>query len=184
MGPPNHELEARLRRSSASWKSSWKPDADLVKSERLPGRAGPTKPIRSPIRTCARCRVPLLARNIERHRTCVNRRAAPLASSSRTQVPSRAVRAFAHLTSGVVSTVVHQCPWLVVAEVTHLVTRHQPDQPVAGPCHGADAPRAEGIAPLPRRATHGFVSHDHTVPAVAVDLADPLDDPAPAATCH
>jgi len=44
---------------------------------------------------------------------------------------------------------------------------------------GADAPRVEGVAPLPRRAAHGFVSHDHTVPAVPVDLADPLDDPAP-----
>jgi hypothetical protein len=44
---------------------------------------------------------------------------------------------------------------------------------------GADAPRVEGVAPLPRRAAHGFVSHDHTVPAVLVDLADPLDDPAP-----
>ena len=31
-----------------------------------------------------------------------------------------------------VSTVVHQRPWLVVVEVTHLVTRRQPDPPVAG----------------------------------------------------
>jgi hypothetical protein len=59
-----------------------------------------------------------------------------LASSSRSQVPGQAARAVARLTSGVVSTVVHQRPWLVVVEVTHLVTRHQPDQPVAGPCHG------------------------------------------------
>jgi hypothetical protein len=44
----------------------------------------------------------------------------------------------------------------------------------------ADAPWVEGLTPLPRRAAHGFVSHDHTLPAVAVDLADPLDDPAPA----
>jgi hypothetical protein len=44
---------------------------------------------------------------------------------------------------------------------------------------GADAPGVEGAAPLPRRAAHGFVSHDHTVPALTVDLADPLDDPAP-----
>jgi len=44
---------------------------------------------------------------------------------------------------------------------------------------GADAPGVEGVAPLPWRAVHGFVSEDHTVPAVTVDLADPLDDPAP-----
>jgi hypothetical protein len=44
---------------------------------------------------------------------------------------------------------------------------------------GADARRVEGVAPLPRRAAHGLVSHDHTIPAVTVDLADPLDDPAP-----
>jgi len=36
----------------------------------------------------------------------------------------------------------------------------------------------EGLASLPRRAVHGFVGHDHTVSAVPVDLADPLDDPA------
>ena len=44
---------------------------------------------------------------------------------------------------------------------------------------GADAPWVEGVAPFPRRAADGFVGHDHTVPAVTVDLADPLDDPAP-----
>lgn len=44
---------------------------------------------------------------------------------------------------------------------------------------GADAPSVEGVTPLPRRAAHGLVGHDHTVPAVAVDVADPLDDPAP-----
>jgi hypothetical protein len=60
----------------------------------------------------------------------------PVASSSRSQLPGQAARAVACLTSGVVSTVVHQRPWLVVVEVTHLVTRHQPDQPVAGRCHG------------------------------------------------
>jgi hypothetical protein len=42
---------------------------------------------------------------------------------------------------------------------------------------GADALGVEGVAPLPWRAVPGFVGHDHTVPAVAVDLADPLDDP-------
>src|SRR5215471_9900397 len=30
----------------------------------------------------------------------------------------------------------------------------------------------EGVAPLPRRIAHGFVSHDHTVPAVTVKLTD------------
>ena len=44
---------------------------------------------------------------------------------------------------------------------------------------GADAPGVEGVAPLPRRAARGFVGHDHTVPVFTVDLADPLDDPAP-----
>ena len=87
-------------------------------------------------------------------------------------------RAVARLTSGLVSTVVHQRPWLVVMEVTHLVTRHQPDQPVAGPCHGADAPGVESVAPLARRVAHGS-SAMITVPAVTADLADPLDDPAP-----
>ena len=53
------------------------------------------------------------------------------ASSSRSQVLGQAARPIARLTSGVVSTVVHQCPWLVMVEVTHLVTRHRPDQPVA-----------------------------------------------------
>ena len=48
------------------------------------------------------------------------------ASSSRTQVPGQAARAVARLTSGVVSTVIHQRPWLAVVEVTHLVTQHQP----------------------------------------------------------
>src|SRR5262249_59209358 len=87
-------------------------------------------------------------------------------------------RAVARLTSGLVSTVVHQRPWLVVMEVTHLVTRHQPDQPVAGPCHGADAPGVESVAPLARRGAHrssGLI----TVPAGTAGLADPLDDPAP-----
>jgi hypothetical protein len=51
------------------------------------------------------------------------------ASSSRTQVSGQAARAVAGLTSGVVSTVVHQCPWLVVAEVTQLVTRHHERKP-------------------------------------------------------
>jgi hypothetical protein len=46
-------------------------------------------------------------------------------------VPGQAARAVTRLTSGVVSTVVHQRSWLVVVEVTHLVTRHQLDQPVA-----------------------------------------------------
>jgi len=32
---------------------------------------------------------------------------------------------------------------------------------------------------LPRRAAHGFVGDDHTAPVVTVDLAGPLDDPAP-----
>src|SRR5262245_42108616 len=41
----------------------------------------------------------------------------------------------------------------------------------------ADALRVEGVAPLPRRVAHGFVRHDHTVPAVTVDLAHPLDAP-------
>src|SRR4029077_18692177 len=59
-----------------------------------------------------------------------------LASSSRSQAPGQAARAAVRLTSGVVSTVVCQRPWLVVVEVTDLVTRHQLDQPVAGPCHG------------------------------------------------
>jgi Phage integrase family len=63
----------------------------------------------------------------------------PAASSSRSQLPGQAARVVARLTSGVVSTVVHQRPWMVVVEVTHLVTRHQPDQPVTGPCQGADA---------------------------------------------
>jgi hypothetical protein len=36
----------------------------------------------------------------------------PVASSSRSQVPGQAARAVACLTSGVVSTVVHQRPWL------------------------------------------------------------------------
>jgi len=31
---------------------------------------------------------------------------------------------------------------------------------------------------LPRRAAHEFVRQDHTDPAVTVDLANPLDDPA------
>src|SRR5262249_60361805 len=44
---------------------------------------------------------------------------------------------------------------------------------------GGDAPWVEGLAPLPRRAAPGFVSHDHTVPAAPVDLPDPPDDPAP-----
>src|SRR5262249_40592969 len=44
---------------------------------------------------------------------------------------------------------------------------------------GTDAPRVEGVTPLPRRAAHGVVSHDHTVPAVTGDLPDPLHDPAP-----
>src|SRR5438874_13299703 len=101
------------------------------------------------------------------------------ASTSRSQVQAHAARAIARLTSGVVSTVVHQRPWLVVVEVTHLVTRHQPDQPVAGPCHGRGFFSVEGVAPLPRRAADRSVSHDHTVPADMVDLADPLDDPAP-----
>jgi hypothetical protein len=51
-----------------------------------------------------------------------------LASSSRTQVPGQAARAVACLTLGVVSTVVRQRPWLVVVEVTHLVTRHLRDR--------------------------------------------------------
>jgi hypothetical protein len=58
------------------------------------------------------------------------------ASSSRTQVPGRAARAVACLTSDMVSTVVRQRPWLVVVEVTHLVTRHPPDQPVTGSYNG------------------------------------------------
>jgi hypothetical protein len=44
----------------------------------------------------------------------------------------------------------------------------------ARPLPRRHAPQAEGIAPLPRRAAHRFVGHDHTVPAVPVDLADPL----------
>src|SRR5215471_17886936 len=52
------------------------------------------------------------------------------------QLPGQAARVVARLTSGVVSTVVRQRPWLVVVEITHLVTRHRPDQPVTGPCHG------------------------------------------------
>ena len=44
---------------------------------------------------------------------------------------------------------------------------------------GADAPRVEGVAPLPRRNAHRLIGHDHTVPAVTSDLADPFDDPAP-----
>jgi hypothetical protein len=35
------------------------------------------------------------------------------------------------LASGVVSIVVHQRPWLVVVEVTHLVTRHQPARQIS-----------------------------------------------------
>ena len=31
---------------------------------------------------------------------------------------------------------------------------------------------------MPRRTARGLVSHDHTVPAVTVELADPFDDPA------
>src|SRR5262249_23662986 len=65
-----------------------------------------------------------------------------LASSSRTQLPGPAARAVVCMTSGVASTVVHQRPWLDVVEVTHLVTRHQPDQPVAGPGHGRGCPSA------------------------------------------
>lgn len=65
-----------------------------------------------------------------------------------------------------------------MAEVTQLVTQHQPDQPVAGWCHGSGCSRGKGVAPLPRRAPHGFVGHDHAIPAVTADLADPLDDPA------
>jgi hypothetical protein len=76
------------------------------------------------------------------------------------------------LTSGVVSTVVCQRPWLVVVEDTDLVTRHQLDQP-AGPGQGRGCSGVEGVAPLPRRAARGFVSHDQTVPAVTADLADP-----------
>jgi hypothetical protein len=60
----------------------------------------------------------------------------PLASSSGSQVPGQAARAVARLTSGVLSTVICQRPWLVVVKVTHLVTWHQSDQPVADPCHG------------------------------------------------
>jgi len=56
----------------------------------------------------------------------------PAASSSRSQVPGQATRSVTCLTSVVVSTVVCQRPWPVVGEVTHLVTRHQPDQQVAG----------------------------------------------------
>jgi len=96
------------------------------------------------------------------------------ASSSRTQVPGQAARAVARLTSGVVSTVVHHRPWLAVAEVTQLVTRHQPDQPVAGRCRERGFSVGRRRSPLPQRAAHRFVSHDHTVPPVPVDLADPL----------
>jgi hypothetical protein len=60
----------------------------------------------------------------------------PAASSSRSQLPGQGARAVARLTWGVVPAVVQQRPRLVVVEVTHLVTRHQPDQPVTGPCHG------------------------------------------------
>jgi len=59
-----------------------------------------------------------------------------LASSSRSQVLGQAARAVARLPSGVMSTVVYQRPWLAVVEATHLVTRHQPDQSVAGRCPG------------------------------------------------
>lgn len=39
--------------------------------------------------------------------------------------------------------------------------------------------RVESVAPLPRRAARGLVGHDHTIPAFAVELADPFDDPTP-----
>src|SRR5690242_9916610 len=52
-----------------------------------------------------------------------------LASSSRTQVPGQTARAIACFTSGVVSIVVHQRPWLIVVEVTQLDT--QPHRLVA-----------------------------------------------------
>jgi hypothetical protein len=42
-----------------------------------------------------------------------------LASSSRSQVPGNLPKAVARLTSGVVSTVIHQRSWLAVVEVTH-----------------------------------------------------------------
>lgn len=40
---------------------------------------------------------------------------------------------------------------------------------------------------MPRGAVHGFVGHDGTTPAVAVDSADPFDDlapPPPATNTH
>jgi hypothetical protein len=56
------------------------------------------------------------------------------ASSSRSQLPGQTARAVACLTSGVVSAVVHQRPWLVVVEVTHLGTRSL----TSGPCPRSD----------------------------------------------
>ena len=47
--------------------------------------------------------------------------------------------------------------------------------PVAGRCRVGGCSGIEGLAPLPGRTANGLVGHDHPIPAVTVELADPID---------